>query len=85
VPKQLILGRNNEEHAIVFAPEAVLLELPAEGGLGENAAGKELASIVDINVIRVELIQVSFPHGTQGDRLASEHDILLSNLLFPPA
>jgi hypothetical protein len=53
MPEDLIVREDYDEHAVIFAPKAGLLELLVEGGLCENAMWEKVATVVDVNVISV--------------------------------
>ena len=69
MPEDLITRRDHNEHAVIFAPKAGLLELLMEGRLRENAAWKEVTPFIDVSMIRVELIEVGFTDGAERDGL----------------
>src|SRR6185503_7827088 len=74
VSDNIILGRNDDQHAIFFAPKACFLELLSKSRLGKNAAWKVITPIIDVEVKCIEQIDICFPHGSEGNRLTFEHD-----------
>src|SRR5688572_22338479 len=78
VPEDVIIWRNHHEHPILFAPKAGLLEFLSKGRLGKNTARKVIATIIDVEMKGIELIEICFLHEAKSDGLTFKHDFLLS-------
>jgi hypothetical protein len=77
----LIVGRDDDEHTVLFGPKAVLLESLTKERLGKNAARKEVTPVVNIQVIGVELVKVGVVPRPQCDNVTFEHHIFFTILI----